>query len=78
MPLSLHDGTPEQVAEKTFTKQYTRQILWISKTICKNDSMITLVSINEKLKSSSDTAFLKKWYLEKQFLIHRDFPVSKC
>ena len=35
MPLSLHDGTPEQVAEKTFTKQYTRQILWISKTICK-------------------------------------------
>ena len=50
MPLSLHDGTPEQVAEKTFTKQYTRQILWISKTICKNDSMITLVSINEKLK----------------------------
>ena len=35
MPLALHDGTPEQVAEKTFTKQYTRQILWNRKTISK-------------------------------------------
>ena len=33
MPLSLHDGTPEQVAEKTFTKQYTRQILCIAENI---------------------------------------------
>ena len=28
--------------------------------------------------SQIDTDFLKKWYLKKQFLFHRDFVVSKC
>lgn len=31
--LALHNGTPEQIAEKTFTKQYTRQILCIAENI---------------------------------------------
>ena len=33
MLLALHNGTPEQIAEKTFTKQYTRQILCIAENI---------------------------------------------
>lgn len=33
MLLALYNGTPEQIAEKTFTKQYTRQILCIAENI---------------------------------------------